>query len=281
MFGAIKPLGLLLACLPVGPDHPGVTAGANFQLPYRASFLLPHRRSAWLRFAERLDELAGFADGLDPLVGADVVAPVAGALRRAAGPDGSHRDRVTRAPPAPGAVATWTAEPSHGSPMAFDGSKDSGIDHSQAILARTQRLGVSWAKTDCDLRRLINGCGCSFPPRLRSWRPSGRRHGGRSPGCTWFRCGMSRAPGRIRRAACTGLTWSKARFCGHLLADGTGLLCSSAACWSAVCWPARGPGGYGARGCLRRPRPRVLHLTACQVPKLCGSELPLQAVSAP
>ena len=58
MFGAIKPLGLLLARLPVGPEHPGATAGANFQLPYRASFLLPHRRSAWLRFAERLDELA-------------------------------------------------------------------------------------------------------------------------------------------------------------------------------------------------------------------------------
>ena len=33
MFGAIKPLGLLLARLPVGPDHPGVTAGASFQLP--------------------------------------------------------------------------------------------------------------------------------------------------------------------------------------------------------------------------------------------------------
>jgi hypothetical protein len=84
MFGAIKPLGLLLARLPVGPDHPDVTAGASFQLPYRASFLLPHRRSAWLRFAERLDELADFADGLHPPVGADVVAAVAGALRRVA-----------------------------------------------------------------------------------------------------------------------------------------------------------------------------------------------------
>jgi Ferritin-like len=84
MFEAIKPLGLLLAALPVGPDHPGLTAGASFQLPYRASFLLPHHRSAWLRFAERLDELAGFADGLRPPAGADVVATVAAALRRAA-----------------------------------------------------------------------------------------------------------------------------------------------------------------------------------------------------
>ena len=43
MFQAITPLGFLLARLPVRPDHP--------ELPYRASFLLPHRRSAWLRFA--------------------------------------------------------------------------------------------------------------------------------------------------------------------------------------------------------------------------------------
>jgi hypothetical protein len=94
MFGAIKPLGLLLARLPVGSDHPGVTAGASFQLPYRASFLLPHRRSAWFRFAERLDELAGFADGLHLLVGADKVAPVAGALRRAAGTMTAHIETV-------------------------------------------------------------------------------------------------------------------------------------------------------------------------------------------
>ena len=38
MFEGIKPLGLLLARLPVGPEHAEATAGANFQLPYRASF---------------------------------------------------------------------------------------------------------------------------------------------------------------------------------------------------------------------------------------------------
>lgn len=65
MFGAIKPLGLLLATLPVGPEHPGLTAGANFQLAYRANFLLPHRRAAWIRFCERLDEAAGFGDGIE------------------------------------------------------------------------------------------------------------------------------------------------------------------------------------------------------------------------
>jgi hypothetical protein len=64
MFVAIKPLGLLLARLPVGPGDPSVTAGANFQLAYRASFLLPHRRSAWIRFCERLDEIADATDGI-------------------------------------------------------------------------------------------------------------------------------------------------------------------------------------------------------------------------
>lgn len=67
MFGAIRPLGMLLATLPVGDGVPG-TAGANFQLAYRANFLLPHRQVAWLRFIERLDEAATYAaeiGGLD------------------------------------------------------------------------------------------------------------------------------------------------------------------------------------------------------------------------
>jgi hypothetical protein len=94
MFQAIKPLGLLLARLPVGPDHPDVTAGANFQLPYRANFLLPHRRSAWLRFAERLDELAHFAAGLHSPGGEDVTATVSGALSGTASNLMSHVEAV-------------------------------------------------------------------------------------------------------------------------------------------------------------------------------------------
>lgn len=82
MFGVIKPLGLLLARLPVGPEHPTATAGANFQLPYRSSFLLPHRRSAWIRFAERLDELSGFTSGVHPATGE--LGAVRAALDRAA-----------------------------------------------------------------------------------------------------------------------------------------------------------------------------------------------------
>jgi hypothetical protein len=45
----------MLARLPVRAGHTDATAGgANFHLAYRASFVLPHRRAAWLRYAERL-----------------------------------------------------------------------------------------------------------------------------------------------------------------------------------------------------------------------------------
>jgi hypothetical protein len=84
MFAAIDPLGLLLAQLEVGPEHPGLTAGANFQLPYRSNFLLPHRRSAWIRFVERLDEIATFANTIGPFEGEQVVRGVGEALGRMA-----------------------------------------------------------------------------------------------------------------------------------------------------------------------------------------------------
>jgi hypothetical protein len=93
MFVAIKPLGLLLAGLPVGPEHPGMTAGANFQLAYRSSFLLPHRRAAWIRFSERLDETADFADAIEaPPAVRPVLDQVAGALRGVMGRLGPHID---------------------------------------------------------------------------------------------------------------------------------------------------------------------------------------------
>ncbi|MGD0196528.1 MAG: ferritin-like domain-containing protein [Solirubrobacteraceae bacterium] len=90
MYDAIKPLGFLLARLPVGPEHPGKTAGANFQLPYRASFLLPHRRAAWFRYAERLEELSAFAAKLE----GEGLATVAGRLDVIAGELMAHVEAV-------------------------------------------------------------------------------------------------------------------------------------------------------------------------------------------
>ena len=53
----IKPLGQLLTTLPVGAEYPGKSAGPNFEF-YRTSYLLPHRRAAWVLMHERLLELA-------------------------------------------------------------------------------------------------------------------------------------------------------------------------------------------------------------------------------
>ena len=59
MFLLIKPLGQLLTTLPVGAESPGKTAGPSFEF-YRTSYLLPHRRAAWVIMHERLLELEDY-----------------------------------------------------------------------------------------------------------------------------------------------------------------------------------------------------------------------------
>jgi len=68
MYDSVGPLGRLLTTMPVGPQQPGVTAGAPFELFYQPDYLLPHHRAAWLLFAERLEEAASFADRLSAAV---------------------------------------------------------------------------------------------------------------------------------------------------------------------------------------------------------------------
>jgi hypothetical protein len=48
--------------MPVGPEHPGCTAGATFELFYQPDYLLPHRRAAWLVAAELLTGAAATAE---------------------------------------------------------------------------------------------------------------------------------------------------------------------------------------------------------------------------
>jgi hypothetical protein len=71
MFLLIKPLGQLLTTLPVGAEFPGKTAGPSFEF-YRTSYLLPHRRAAWVLMHERLLELADHCVS----IGAQPSAPV-------------------------------------------------------------------------------------------------------------------------------------------------------------------------------------------------------------
>lgn len=61
MFEVIRPLGILLTTLPIGPHLPGVNAGASFETFRLGSHPLPHRYGAWAIIHERLVELADFA----------------------------------------------------------------------------------------------------------------------------------------------------------------------------------------------------------------------------
>jgi hypothetical protein len=60
MIEVIGPLGSLITTLPIGPEHPGMTAGPSFELFYGSGYLLPHRRSAWILLHERLTEVNVF-----------------------------------------------------------------------------------------------------------------------------------------------------------------------------------------------------------------------------
>ncbi len=61
MATVIKPLGSLVTRLPVGPDHPGATAGPTSELFYGVDYLLPHRDAAWAVMEERVRVLSELA----------------------------------------------------------------------------------------------------------------------------------------------------------------------------------------------------------------------------
>jgi len=84
MLRVIKPLGDLITTLPVGEDHPGMTAGPSFELFYESDYLMPHRDAAWALLAERLDEAAWLCDQLQAGRGqriAGQLGPVLAAMR--------------------------------------------------------------------------------------------------------------------------------------------------------------------------------------------------------
>jgi hypothetical protein len=60
MFNVIRPVGILLTTLPIGPHLPGVMAGASFETYRLGAHPLPHRYGAWVIIHERLVELADF-----------------------------------------------------------------------------------------------------------------------------------------------------------------------------------------------------------------------------
>lgn len=83
MIDVIGPLGRLVTTLPVGPSHPGRTAGPSFELFYESDYLLPHRGAAWTLIGERLQEAVLFCRRIhaDADVNASIAA-VGAALNR-------------------------------------------------------------------------------------------------------------------------------------------------------------------------------------------------------
>lgn len=58
MAGVLRPLATTLAALPVGPAHPGRTAGFSFEMFYTMGNLVPWREPAWALVHERAAILA-------------------------------------------------------------------------------------------------------------------------------------------------------------------------------------------------------------------------------
>jgi hypothetical protein len=95
MITVIKPLGEAITTLPMGPEHPGMNAGPSFEVFYRAGFLLPHGRSAWIVIHERLVELDAYLSGLIVRRQAPAtLVPVQEAIRRIAGMFAEHVDEL-------------------------------------------------------------------------------------------------------------------------------------------------------------------------------------------
>jgi hypothetical protein len=95
MISVIKPLGEAITTLPMGPGHPDKSAGPSFEVFYRAGFLLPHGRSAWVLIHERLVELGAYLSGLIVRKQAPAsLVPVQEAIQRIAGMMAVHVDEL-------------------------------------------------------------------------------------------------------------------------------------------------------------------------------------------
>jgi hypothetical protein len=81
MTWVLRNLGPVLTALPVGPSHPGATAGPTFEVARPAIFLLPHQDAAWKIIKERLDALLQACASLGQQAGLGALAPLADTLQ--------------------------------------------------------------------------------------------------------------------------------------------------------------------------------------------------------
>lgn len=115
MLTVLRPLGSLITTLPLGPSHPGATAGPSFELFYESDYLMPHREAAWTLLEERLREATQFCELLHEDASESIateLAPVGQALRDVADslaahfPDWGATSRFAIAEEVPVPVAT-------------------------------------------------------------------------------------------------------------------------------------------------------------------------------
>ena len=81
-----------LTTLPIGPSHPGRTAGPTLDIVRPAFFVLPHREAAWKIIKERLDTLTEICDSLAQEPALSVLAGLPEKLSSMAADFGAHLD---------------------------------------------------------------------------------------------------------------------------------------------------------------------------------------------
>ena len=183
MLRVIKPLGDLITTLPVGEDHPGMTAGPSFELFYESDYLMPHRDAAWALLAERLDEAAWLCDQLQAGRGQRIAGqldPVLAAMREISQTLAAHL-------PAGSAHARLTG------PAPRLGQTELG-----ALLERAAALAGAVAGPDGGV-----GPGGELSAAVRG-RARHRDAGSGRPGLHRRGAGADRAPAGRQRAAAAG-----------------------------------------------------------------------------
>ena len=88
----MRPLGSVLTTLPVGPSHPGRTAGPALEVARPAYFVLPHREPAWKIITERLQVLTETCAALAHEPGLAALGDLAAKLRSMTGDIRTHLD---------------------------------------------------------------------------------------------------------------------------------------------------------------------------------------------
>ncbi len=101
----MREVGPVLTALPVGPAHPGLTAGPAFDIARPAIFLLPHQDAAWKIIKERLDALEAACASLGNQAGLSALAPLATKLHSMSQDIGTYIPRTNAGPPRPGRPA--------------------------------------------------------------------------------------------------------------------------------------------------------------------------------